>query len=84
MASKIQYLLCEALRSSIEWEQKDETLLPRVMTVMETDFLDYVKLRASHSKNLRAKMVELFNAISTGTLTPEQCRKWIMVHHTES
>ncbi len=77
MASKIQYLLSEAFRHSIEQHQKDETLLPRVMTIMQTDFLEYIKLRASVNSNMQDKLRQVYDVISAGTLTPEQCRKWM-------
>ncbi len=77
MASKIQYLLSEAMRHSIEKHQKDETLLPRVMTIMQTDFLEFIKLRTSVRKDMQDKVCQLFEIISAGALTPEQCRKWV-------
>ncbi len=77
MASKIQHLLCEALRFSIEKHQKDETLLPKVMTVVQNDFVDYFKLRESVGNNEVDILEEMFNDISIGTLTPDICRKWM-------
>ncbi len=74
MAKRIQYLLCEALRSLIVKDQKDETLLPKLMTILETDFIDCLRLHASH--DTVNKMSELLGDVSDGTLTPEQCRKW--------
>ncbi len=76
MAKRIQYLLCEALRSLIEKDQKDDTLLPKLTNILETDFIDCLRLHASH--NMVNKMCELLGVrdVSDGTLTPDQCRKW--------
>ncbi len=77
MASKIQHLLCEALRFSIEKHQKDETLLPKVMNVVQNDFVDYFKFLELDGKNEIEEIQEMFDDISIGTLTPDKCRKWI-------
>ncbi len=79
MASKIEYLLSEALRHSIAKHQKDETLLPRVMTIMEKDFLEYLKLHTvDNNTEVQDKLRQLFADVSSDTMTPEQCRKWVM------
>ena len=79
MASKIEYLLSEALRHSIAKHQKDETLLPRVMTIMEKDFLEYLKLHTvDNNTEVQDKLRQLFADVSSDTMTPEQCRKWVI------
>ncbi len=77
MASRIQHLLCESLRVSIENEQQDDTFLPRIMTYLETDLLDYLKLRTSVKEHIFDIMLEILQDIKNGGLTREQCQKWM-------